>query len=91
MSEINVTFLPLNKTIKAQTGERLIDKALEAGIDMQMACGGNAACSTCRMIIKEGKLSEKEEMEALWGLPEGERLSCQCLIQDTDIVAEIPE
>lgn len=100
MAQVNVTFIPEKNTpngqltdttvMPAQTGERLVDVALKAGIPLQMACGGNAACSTCRLIIKSGKLSPKEEMEELWGLPEGERLSCQCIIQDEDIVAEVP-
>ncbi len=101
MSEINVTFIPEKnipngqlgetKTLSAQTGERLVDVALKAGIPLQMACGGNAACSTCRLIIKSGKLSPKEDMEEMWALPEGERLSCQCLIQDEDLTVEVPE
>ena len=91
MSQVNVTFLPMGIKVVANTGDRITDIAHANGVDIQMACGGNAACSTCRVIVKSGQLSAKEEMETLWDLPEGERLSCQCQVQNSDIIVEVPQ
>ncbi|HEY3245765.1 MAG TPA: 2Fe-2S iron-sulfur cluster-binding protein [Phycisphaerae bacterium] len=67
-------------------GKRLV-LALEdeAGIDQMHACGGNARCTTCRVIFISGEPEQMTEAEkailtarGLTGTP-GLRLSCQML------------
>ena len=43
----------------------LLDIALNFGIELQHACGGNCASATCHVIVKEGEanLTEMEEDE----------------------------
>lgn len=52
MSKIfSVTFLPLNTIIMAEKGMTIYDCALEAGIDLNAACGGGGVCGKCLVTI----------------------------------------
>ncbi|MCS6883926.1 MAG: 2Fe-2S iron-sulfur cluster-binding protein [Acidobacteriota bacterium] len=93
-----VTFLPLGKTFEVQTGQSILDVALDNDVPLDHACGGVCACSTCHVIIKKGMelLSEMEDDEAdqldeAAGLTLQSRLGCQALIQQPgNLVVEIP-
>ena len=104
---VKVTFLPQNVTVEfdpstlpyAEHGKplSLLDIALNFGIHLEHACGGNCACTTCHVILKEGEehLSEMEDDEAdkldmAPGLTLHSRLGCQCVLNG-DVVAEIPD
>src|SRR5260370_42034188 len=62
---VEVTFLPEGKTVSFEHGklpykdhgkaESLLDVALNFGIRLDHACGGNCACTTCHVWVKEGK------------------------------------
>ena len=60
-----VTFLPLGKTVEVPEGWSVLDAALNRDIDLEHACGGVCACSTCHVWIKEGfdKLPAAEDKE----------------------------
>ena len=61
----------------------ILQASLAAGIPHYHACGGNARCSTCRILIEAGKEhlsepSEKEmELRKRIPFPPGMRLGCQ--------------
>jgi 2Fe-2S ferredoxin len=82
----------------AAKGESILETALEAGINIEHACGGVAACSTCHIYVKQGDDSLKEpddneldRVEEAPGLQRNSRLSCQCIIEgDGPIVVEVP-
>ena len=84
--------------VKAAKGQHLLEVALEAGINIEHACGGVCACSTCHVYVEEGMdhLSEAEEdeedrVEEAPGLQSNSRLSCQCeIIGDGPIVVRVP-
>lgn len=71
---------------------------LEAGVDIDHACGGVVACSTCHIYVREGfdsapeSIEEEEDMLDLApGLEEVSRLACQCVPDGSvDVVVEIP-
>ena len=90
-----VTFLPYNKTFKANKGETVLFVALKNQIDLRHNCGGIPACSTCHVIIKEGanNLSDQEDVEAdqldlVEGLTLNSRLGCQAKVYG-DVTIEI--
>jgi 2Fe-2S ferredoxin len=102
-----VTFLPMNVTVDYEPGVTpyhehgkegsLLDVALNHGVDLQHACGGNCACTTCHVIVKHGEenLSEMEEDEEdrLYmadGLTLHSRLGCQAVVKG-DVTVEIPD
>ncbi|MCH6557770.1 MAG: 2Fe-2S iron-sulfur cluster binding domain-containing protein [Nitrospirae bacterium] len=76
----------------------VLDIALEAGIDLEHACGGVCACSTCHVIIKEGFNScnegtddEFDQLDEAPGITLQSRLGCQCVPNGTtDVVIEVP-
>ena len=75
----------------------LLDIAINTGVDLEHACGGNCACTTCHVIVKEGEenLSEMsdEEEDRLYmadGLTLHSRLGCQAVVKG-DVTVEIPD
>ena len=79
-------------------GEHLLEVAFEHGINIEHACGGVCACSTCHVYVEKGmehvsEASEAEEdrVEEAPGLQRNSRLSCQCEIEgDGPIVVRVP-
>lgn len=75
--------------------KRLVNAlADEAGVDQLHACGGNARCTTCRVLFVAGepeKITEAEkELLAVRGLSAtpGLRLSCQIMC-DHDMTVKV--
>lgn len=77
----------------------LLDIAMGAGLDVEHACGGVCACSTCHVIVKEGldtcNEATDDELDQLDEAPAitlQSRLACQCVPDgSTNLVVEIPE
>lgn len=73
------------RTVEAPEGITLLTLAHREGIDVEGACGGAMACSTCHMIFRESDFERlppvSEEEEALLDLAPGatatSRLGCQ--------------
>jgi adenylate cyclase len=49
-----IHYLPDNKEIEAEEGETILQAAVRSGLALAHFCGGNARCSTCRVIVLEG-------------------------------------
>ena len=73
----------------AEEGKSLLDIALEHNIDIEGACGGEMACSTCHVILPQKyfdlldeKCEEEEDMlDLAWGVTDRSRLGCQVKIK----------
>lgn len=50
----DIRFLPDNKAFSAKKGQTVLAAALKAGIPHTHACGGQARCSTCRVMVVQG-------------------------------------
>ena len=105
-----VTFIAPDKTSEVQVdpekipyGETglpgsILDIAMGAGLDLEHACGGVCACSTCHVIVKEGLDScneatddELDQLDEAPGISLQSRLACQCVANGSqDLVVEIP-
>lgn len=75
----------------------VLDIALAHGIEIEHQCGGNCACSTCHVIVREGArnlspATEQEEdyLDRAEGLTPTSRLACQAVVRG-DVVVEIPK
>ena len=108
MAVHKVTFLPLNRTVEvddekyplADHGKpgSLLDIALAHDIHLEHNCGGNCACTTCHVWVKEGaeNLSEMDDDEAdrldmAADLQLNSRLGCQATINKPGkVVVEVP-
>ncbi|HZT44450.1 MAG TPA: 2Fe-2S iron-sulfur cluster-binding protein [Chthonomonadaceae bacterium] len=89
--------MPQNRTVSAQEGDTLLDAALQHGIPLEHECGGNCACTTCHVIVREGgeNLSPMEEVEAdrlstAEGLTPASRLACQAILRGGDVMVFLP-
>lgn len=79
-------------------GCHLLEVALENGINIEHACGGVCACSTCHIYIEQGMKdlteateAEDDRVEEAPGLQRNSRLSCQCEITGKGpIVVRVP-
>ena len=103
-----VTFLPNNISVevdpsKLPYGETglpgsILDIALANGVDLEHVCGGNIACSTCHVIVKQGLEScsevssdELDQLDNATGRTDNSRLSCQCVPNgNSDVVVQVP-
>lgn len=89
---------PEGAVIEAEKGESICEAALRNGIKIEHACEMSCACTTCHVIVREGggSLNEADELEEdmldkAWGLEADSRLSCQAIVDDEDLVVEIPK
>ena len=104
-----VTFLPSGESFEFDTKTlpyhdhgkpaSLLDVAMNFGFHIEHACGGNNACTTCHVIIREGGdvLSEADDdeldrLDKAPGLTPRSRLACQAVVESNavKVVAEIP-
>ncbi|MCA9461227.1 MAG: 2Fe-2S iron-sulfur cluster binding domain-containing protein [Nitrospira sp.] len=77
----------------------ILDIALGQGIDLEHACGGVCACSTCHIKVKEGLETcneptddENDQLDEAPDLSLQSRLACQCVPNGTrNLIVEIPE
>ncbi len=73
-------------TVQIEKDQSLLDAALAAGIPMMHECGGQAHCSTCRVLVLEGAdcLSVPNEAELFMrealDFPANTRLACQTTV-----------
>lgn len=70
----------LGRRLEAAVGVRLLDLCEENGVPMDAACGGFAACNTCRVKVLYGALSPVEEVEEPFLDRPDQRLACQAFV-----------
>jgi 2Fe-2S ferredoxin len=74
--------------VLATVGQTLLEVCDDHGIPMETACGGFAACNSCRVRVVSGQLSVIDEAErAFLDRPE-QRLGCQARVEG-DVVVEL--
>ncbi|KAF3771144.1 electron transfer protein [Cryphonectria parasitica EP155] len=90
--EIYVTFIDkdgLETKIAASKGDNLLDIAQAHDLEMEGACGGSCACSTCHVIVEDEKYydripepddDENDMLDLAFGLTETSRLGCQIIL-----------
>jgi iron-sulfur cluster assembly protein len=79
-------------------GENLLDSLLQHGVELAHDCGGTLACTTCRVIVREGQENlrevsedERDMLDKASSFEPGARLACQAIGGDGDLVIEIPQ
>ena len=79
------------KIVEAENGLSILEVAHNNGIDLEGACEGSLACSTCHVIVEKEFFenlpdpSEEEEdmLDLAWGLTHTSRLGCQIIVDDS--------
>ncbi|MGP1396918.1 MAG: ferredoxin family 2Fe-2S iron-sulfur cluster binding protein [Inquilinaceae bacterium] len=88
-----ITFIDPNGTrheVDAPVGLSLLEVAHQNDIDIEGACEGSLACSTCHVIVDAGwfgRLDEPTEdeedmLDLAFGLTKTSRLGCQIIVTD---------
>lgn len=92
------TICPEGAVIEVEPGESICEVALRNDIEIEHACEMSCACTTCHVYVREGfdSLEEADELEEdyldkAWGVDPDSRLSCQAIVQDQDLIVEIPK
>jgi 2Fe-2S ferredoxin len=86
-----VVFIERNgarKEVNAQEGTTLLQVAHANGIDMEGACEGSMACSTCHVIVEPGwadrlprpSAAEEDMLDLTYGVTRTSRLGCQITV-----------
>lgn len=88
------------KTVEANEGDDLLSVAHEYDVDLEGACEGSIACSTCHVILEPDVYDKLEEpgddendmLDLAFGLTDTSRLGCQVkLTRENDgMVAQLP-
>lgn len=86
------------RTIMVGKGDSILEAAMDVGINIEHACGGVCACSTCHIYVEGGASSlseateaEEDRVEEAPGLQRNSRLSCQCIVEGNGpIVVRVP-
>jgi 2Fe-2S ferredoxin len=88
-----VTFIERDggrREVEAPLGLSLLEIAHSNGIDIEGACEGSLACSTCHVIVdpewydllKEASEDEEDMLDLAFGLTATSRLGCQIIITE---------
>eukprot|EP00993_Chasmostoma_nieuportense_P005947 NODE_6560_length_523_cov_6.654040_g6395_i0.p1 GENE.NODE_6560_length_523_cov_6.654040_g6395_i0~~NODE_6560_length_523_cov_6.654040_g6395_i0.p1 ORF type:complete len:129 (-),score=14.22 NODE_6560_length_523_cov_6.654040_g6395_i0:137-523(-) len=72
-------------TFSAEVGQSVMEICRDNNLEMEAACDGTCACSTCHVYIKEGDLArvppasedELDMLDLALGLKDNSRLACQ--------------
>jgi adenylate cyclase len=80
-----------DRSIKVEEGQTILEASLAAGIPHYHACGGNAKCSTCRILVIEGldnitpPTEAEKALQKILFFPPHVRLACQSYVQGSPI------
>jgi 2Fe-2S ferredoxin len=98
-----MTFIERNgqpREVDAPVGLSILEVAHKHGVDIEGACEGSLACSTCHVIVdsawfpKLAKPTEDEEdmLDLAFGLEKTSRLGCQIVITEAldGLVVKLP-
>ena len=98
-----MTFIERNgvaREVEAPVGLSVLEVAHKHGVDIEGACEGSLACSTCHVIVDSawfGRLAkptedEEDMLDLAFGLTETSRLGCQIVMTDAldGLVVKLP-
>ena len=90
-----VLFQPSDVRVQAREGQTLLEVCEEHRVPLDHQCGGNCACSSCQVLIREGMEAlspidedEQDQLDDIEQLRPQSRLGCQARVYG-DIEVEI--
>jgi 2Fe-2S ferredoxin len=100
-----VTFRPITAkdgsedvTFETEAGASILETALTNDFDLEHACGGFCACTTCHVIVIQGEaklgemdFDEEDKLDEVEGVTLQSRLGCQARIEGGDIIVLVPQ
>jgi ferredoxin, 2Fe-2S len=89
------------KTVEAPNGLSLLEVAHKNNVDIEGACEGSLACSTCHVIVESewfdvltaATADEEDMLDLAFGLTKTSRLGCQIIVSDEldGLVVSLPK
>jgi len=90
MAICRVKFLPADREVEVPTGTLLSEAAQEAGVDVNMPCGGQGRCGRCAVIVEEGPVRRLSTGRlSSDDIASGYALACQAAVGG-DLVVTVP-
>jgi 2Fe-2S ferredoxin len=87
------------QVIEVASGENLMSALMAAGLPVASSCHGDGICAKCGVFVESAGVPAAEALSPLTedeagfrergALPEGKRLSCQCIVL-ADVVIDAP-
>ena len=104
LKKVSITYIEpdgTSKTIDAEVGTDLMSAAHENDIELEGACGGELACSTCHLVFDPeiyDSLPDKEDeeddmLDLAFEVTDTSRLGCQITVQENfdGMTVQIPD
>ena len=100
-----VTFRPITAkdesedvTCQTEAGASILETALAHDFDLEHACGGFCACTTCHVVVIRGEahlsemdFDEEDKLDEVEGVTLQSRLGCQARVETEDILVLVPQ
>ncbi len=86
-----VVFKPTDQVVQVEIGTLLSDAAVQAGVTLNLPCGGQGRCGRCRVQVEHGAISHRSGTRLTSAeISEGWALGCQAVVKG-DAVVVVPE
>jgi len=90
MTMCKVRFLPLDREVEVPAGALIGDAAQQAGVALNMPCGGQGRCGRCAVVVQEGKVRRRTTQRlSPADVEAGYALACQTVVEG-DVVVLVP-
>ena len=85
-----VTLKPSGNRIEVEAGTLVSDAIEEAGLELNLPCGGQGRCGRCKVVVEEGQVKRRSVSRlSQTELEQGYALACQTAVE-SDVTVFIP-
>jgi uncharacterized 2Fe-2S/4Fe-4S cluster protein (DUF4445 family) len=89
---VTVRFKPADKQAEVPAGTLLSEAAQQAGVDLQLPCGGQGRCGRCAVIVEEGSVQRRSTQRlSPADVDAGYALACQTTIEGNLVISIPPQ
>jgi uncharacterized 2Fe-2S/4Fe-4S cluster protein (DUF4445 family) len=88
----HVTLKPSGNRIEVEAGTLLSDAIDQAGLELNLPCGGQGRCGRCKVVVEEGQVKRRSISRlSRTELEQGYALACQAIVQSDLTVFTPPQ
>jgi uncharacterized 2Fe-2S/4Fe-4S cluster protein (DUF4445 family) len=92
MTTYTVHFKPSGRSVEVRSGTLIQEAAREAGLEINMPCGGQGRCGRCAIIVEDGNVRRRSTLRlSAEDVAQGYALACQTVIQGDTVVFIPPQ
>ena len=82
MTHMRVRFEPNMTAVQVPTGTLVLEAARQAGLDLNVPCGGQGRCGRCAVIVENGQVRRRSTLRlSPADVAQGYALACQTVIE----------